>query len=62
VRENGREVHDALGRADIVCDWRDPDCIRVAPAPLYNTYADVHEFARAFAAALGLSGKLREAV
>ncbi|HTK85549.1 MAG TPA: kynureninase [Patescibacteria group bacterium] len=62
VRENGKAVHAQLEKAGVVCDWRDPDCIRVAPVPLYNSFADVHEFTRLFAAALGLKDKLREAV
>jgi kynureninase len=40
--ERGREVFDALTEAGIVADWREPDVIRVAPVPLYNTYEDVY--------------------
>jgi kynureninase len=40
--ERGREVFDALTDAGIVADWREPDVIRVAPVPLYNTYDDVY--------------------
>jgi kynureninase len=40
--ERGREVFDALTDAGIVADWREPDVIRVAPVPLYNTYQDVY--------------------
>ena len=36
-----------------MCDWREPDILRVAPVPLYNSYTDVHRFVTAFVAALG---------
>jgi kynureninase len=46
-RDAARAVFDALHRRGFVGDWREPDVIRVAPVPLYNTYADVWEFVRA---------------
>lgn len=49
MKKNGRGVFDKLTEAGIVCDWREPDCIRVAPVPLYNTFADVYRFVSVFA-------------
>jgi len=46
VHDNGRKVFDELNESGIICDWREPDVIRVAPVPLYNSYSDVYEFAR----------------
>lgn len=40
----GRCVFDKLGARGVICDWRDPDVIRVAPVPLYNTFEDVFRF------------------
>ncbi len=62
VRENGRAVFDALEAQGVICDWREPDCIRVAPVPLYNSFEDVHKFVSFFAAAIGASNQLQEAV
>ena len=52
VFEDGQKVHKALQDADIICDWREPDCIRVAPAPFYNSFTDVYEFVQIFKQAL----------
>jgi len=52
VEANGRRVFDWLGERGVVCDWREPDVIRVAPVPLYNRFEDVFHFAELLTQAL----------
>jgi kynureninase len=37
-------VLDRLAELDVICDWREPDVIRVAPIPLYNRFEEVFTF------------------
>jgi kynureninase len=44
VKKNGREMFDHLSSAGVIADWREPDVIRIAPVPLYNTKEDINRF------------------
>lgn len=46
-RQAGRSLFEHLAGQGVLGDWREPDVIRISPAPLYNTHADVLRFARA---------------
>ena len=38
----GRHIYNTLSRHGVQLDWREPDVIRLAPVPLYNTFSDVY--------------------
>jgi kynureninase len=46
-RERGRALFEYLMEHGIIGDWREPDVIRISPAPLYNRHADCLAFAEA---------------
>jgi kynureninase len=45
VHDRPRAVLEALQAAGVVCDFREPNVLRVAPVPLYNTFQEVWTFA-----------------
>lgn len=51
MEKNGKQVFDSLSKNGVVADWREPDVIRVAPVPLYNSFEDVWKFSELFGAA-----------
>lgn len=52
VGSDRRDIFDRLANAGIICDWREPDVIRIAPVPLYNTFSDVYHFVQTFYSSL----------
>jgi kynureninase len=51
-RDRARAVFDGLRDRNIVPDWREPDVIRAAPVPFYNSFEDAWRFADALRAEL----------
>lgn len=47
-----RELFNTLTSNDIISDWREPDVIRLAPVPLYNTFEEINRFLELFDKAL----------
>jgi kynureninase len=52
MKKKGKAVFNRLTKAGIIADWREPDVIRVAPVPLYNSFTDVFRFASIFKKAI----------
>ena len=42
--KRGREIFDELTKQGVIADWREPNVIRVAPVPSYNSFEDVWRF------------------
>ncbi len=40
----GKELFTELLQAGVISDWREPNVIRMAPVPLYNSFEDVYNF------------------
>lgn len=43
-KEKGRKVYELLFEKGFMVDWREPNVIRLAPVPLYNTYGEIWQF------------------
>jgi kynureninase len=52
MKTNGKKIFSSFIRSGVIADWREPNVIRVAPAPLYNNYEDVFHFCEVFKRAL----------
>jgi kynureninase len=42
--KEGKDIFNALEAAGCTTDWREPNVIRCAPVPLYNSFMDVYDF------------------
>ncbi len=52
LRSDARRTAERLAAAGVIGDWREPDVLRLAPVPAYNSFAEVERAARALADAL----------
>jgi len=46
VQADGKRLFDKLLQKGVVGDWREPNCIRLSPTPLYNTFEEIWEVGR----------------
>ncbi|CAN5359219.1 kynureninase [soil metagenome] len=44
VKDADKNLFKAISEKGVIADWREPDVIRVAPVPLYNSFSDVWKF------------------
>ena len=44
VKNGNKDLFDEITKRGVIADWREPDVIRVAPVPLYNSFLDVYNF------------------
>ena len=44
VKNADKTLYKSITKHGVIADWREPDVIRVAPVPLYNSFVDVHKF------------------
>lgn len=53
MHKNGKAIFNALMEQGVIADWREPNVIRVAPVPLYNSFEDIWQFGRIVKEVLG---------
>jgi kynureninase len=56
IRRGAGAVRDRMQRAGVLADFREPDVVRMAPAPIFNSYHDVWRAARSVRDAMEMSG------
>ncbi len=48
----GKSVFEKISKEGVIADWREPDVIRMAPVPLYNSFKDIYDFGQILKKAL----------
>jgi kynureninase len=48
----GKGLFDKLTALGVISDWREPNVIRMAPVPLYNSFEDIYRFGKKLEASL----------
>jgi len=44
VKNGNKKLFKSITEKGVIADWREPDVIRIAPVPLYNSFTDVYKF------------------
>ena len=60
IKSNGKKIFNFLTRHGVIADWREPNVIRIAPVPLYNSFEDVFRFSKIFESALSGDGQRKQ--
>lgn len=51
--KNGKQIFDELMKQGVIADWREPNVIRIAPVPLYNSFEDIFRFGTIISKTIG---------
>lgn len=43
----GKQLFEQITKEGVIADWREPNVIRIAPVPLYNSFEDIFRFGKA---------------
>jgi kynureninase len=46
VKNADKTLFRSITEQGVIADWREPDVIRVAPVPLYNSFTDIYKFVK----------------
>ena len=46
VNHSGKEIYEFLKENGVIVDWREPNVIRFAPVPLYNSFGDIYNLSQ----------------
>jgi len=52
VKNADKSLHQKLTENHIITDWREPDVIRCAPVPMYNSFEDVYQMVESLSSIL----------
>lgn len=52
IEKDGKKIFQSLQNQGIMIDWREPNVIRLAPVPLYNTFTEIYLFGQALSKSL----------
>jgi len=54
MKKDGKKIFQKISKEGVIADWREPDVIRLAPVPLYNTFEEVFRFGEILKRALAI--------